>query len=95
MAPSGQQEPPELNLGRAGGKAVLETLGASQAQPPVSQPPSGRDAAFQEDSEGVGAGEAHAAKQLPDTALTLCVLIGLGQAGLCMGWRGTCETMRR
>lgn len=73
MAPPGYQGPPELKPGRVGGKAIRETLGAPQARPPICRPSSGRDAAFQEDQEGVGAGKAHAAKQLPGTTLTLCV----------------------
>lgn len=73
MAPPRQQEPPELNLGRAGGKAGLETLGASQARPPIdSLHPVGM-LPSRKTQKGVGAGEAHAAKQLPDAALTLCV----------------------
>lgn len=48
-APTGQQEPTELRPWRCWGRgALLETLGASQAQPPA--PPAGKDAAFQEGS---------------------------------------------
>lgn len=72
-APTGQQEPKELRPWKCWGRGtVLETLGASQAQPPT--PPAGKDAAFQ---------EAEAAKhswQMP--RLTLCVLL----AGTGRGW---------
>ena len=72
-APTGQQEPKELRPWKCWGRGtVLETLGASQAQPPT--PPAGKDAAFQ---------EAEAAKhswQMP--GLTLCVPL----AGTGRGW---------
>lgn len=94
MAPPGQQEPPESNLGRAGGKAVLETLGASQARPPIGQPPSGRDACLPGRLRRELALER---PMLPEDVLTLCVFsLALDRLACALGDRGNaCETMRR
>lgn len=73
MAPPGQQELLELNLGRVGGRLPWRLWGLPRPGPqsaslhPVGMPPSRKT------QEGVGVEEAHAAKQLPDAALTLCV----------------------
>lgn len=70
MGPPEQREPPELNLGRVGGKAALEIPRPgpqSASLHPVGMPPSRKT------QKGVGIGEAYAAKQLPEAALTPCV----------------------
>lgn len=91
MAPPGQQEPPELSLGKAGGKAVLATLGASQARPPIGQAPSGRDAAFQEGSQGSWRWRGPCCQAAARHCVnSVYVLIGLGQASLCKGGGDVC-----
>lgn len=84
-AHTGQQE-----LGGAGGEAltVLETLGASQAQPPAL--PAVKDAAFQEGSQGVGTGEAGAAKAAGRFPINPACALASGEAVWSMRGEGVC-----
>lgn len=76
--------------GRGGGGAltVLETLGASQAQPPAL--PAVKDAAFQEGSQGVGTGEAGAAKAAGRFLINPACALASGEAVWRVRGEGVC-----